>query len=101
MKKIILTASIIMNMVLAGVVVSNSPTAKAEEKVTVEKTWYQEDGDMIIDLNDGSWICYNPEKEVYAFQPVNMGDWDYEFESADHLEKAVQTYMNIANGLGW
>ena len=96
MKKLVLAISLTINALLIGGIVNSAP-----QKVEVEKTWHQEDGGMIVDLNDGSWICYNPEKEVYAFQPVNMGDWDYEFESADHLEKAVQTYVNIANGLGW
>lgn len=101
MKKILVTLSITMNILSMGVAISHSNMVEAKEKIEIEKTWYKENGDMIIELNDGSWACYNPEKEKYHFQPVNMGDWDYEFDNKKHLEQAVQTYINIANGLGW
>lgn len=103
MKKIILTLSIVLNIMLIGVI-ANAPETltataetKAPAKITIADTWYQEDGDMIVDLTDGSWIAYNPEKGQYVFQPVDMGDWDYVFTNQKDLTNAVSMYIELAN----
>ena len=102
MKKIILSLSISLNIILAAAIILNvaSPTVEAKTNVVkVSKSWYQNDGDLIVDLNDGSWIAYNPSKDLYTFQPVNMGDWDYNFDNKEDLEKAVSTYIEVTNNL--
>lgn len=68
------------------------------EKITIERTITQsEDGDILTELSDGSFIIINEEKNIYEFQPVDLGDWSYELSSKTELDKIVQTYISIKN----
>ena len=79
------------------------------EKVKVVDTYYQEgtdqkygdfyleDGDTLTLLSDGSWSICNKKSNLYIFQPVDLGDWDYELDNAEQLEKIVKTYISIKN----
>lgn len=83
-----------------------------KEKVKVEFMWYQqgdiqelegyylEDGDTLIELSDGSWAICNYKKNLYVFQPVDLGDWDYEVETAKQLQNIMKTYVSMKNN-GW
>lgn len=47
----------------------------------------------VYEFTDGSWfICDNTENE-YVFQPVELGDWDYELENQEQLGKIMATYF--------
>lgn len=49
--------------------------------------------DKVYEFTDGSWfICDNTENE-YIFQPVELGDWDYELENQEQLGKIMATYF--------
>ncbi len=49
--------------------------------------------DKVYEFTDGSWfICDNTENE-YVFQPVELGDWDYELENQEQLGKIMATYF--------
>lgn len=49
--------------------------------------------DKVYKFTDGSWfICDNTENE-YVFQPVELGDWDYEVENREELSKIMATYF--------
>lgn len=49
--------------------------------------------DKVYEFIDGSWfICNNAENE-YVFQPVELGDWDYEVKNKEELSKIMATYF--------
>ena len=49
--------------------------------------------DKVYEFTDGSWfICDNAENE-YVFQPVELGDWDYEVKNREELSKVMATYF--------
>lgn len=49
--------------------------------------------DKVYEFTDGSWfICNNAENE-YVFQPVELGDWDYEVKNKEELSKIMATYF--------
>ena len=49
--------------------------------------------DKVYEFTDGSWfICDNAENE-YIFQPIELGDWDYELENQEQLGKIMATYF--------
>lgn len=49
--------------------------------------------DKVYEFTDGSWfICNNAENE-YVFQPVELGDWDYELDNQEQLGKIMATYF--------
>ena len=49
--------------------------------------------DKVYEFTDGSWfICDSAENE-YVFQPVELGDWDYELDNQEELGKIMATYF--------
>lgn len=56
---------------------------------------YIDQGEQYIELSDGSWIIYGNGN--YIFQPVDLGDWDYQVENEEQLENLVKTYISIKN----
>lgn len=54
-----------------------------------------ENDKTIIELTDKSFAII--ENEEYHFQPVDMGDWDYEFNNKFELDKAMKTYIENCN----
>lgn len=83
-----------------------------ENKIEVTMTWYQEgnvqeldgyyleDGDMLVELSNGSWAISNHKNNYYVFQAVELGDWDYQVESPKQLENIIKTYLSMKNN-GW
>lgn len=67
------------------------------EQPLPEDNIYLEEGDVMIELTDGSFAIYNEEKQTYMFQPVELGDWDVPVETAQQLENCLKTYMSIKN----
>lgn len=109
--------NLVKGLILAGVFVAGMFAGSkfikpVEKEVGIEYVWYQkgdiqeldgyylEDGDTVVELTDGSWALYNPEKNLYIFQPVDLGDWDYEVENAEKLENIIKTYLSMKNN-GW
>ena len=43
------------------------------------------------EFQDGSWFVYNDSE--YIFQPVELGDWDYELENKEQLRDVMATYF--------
>lgn len=66
-------------------------------KGDITEDFHKEDGDTVIELTDGSWYLFNPTKGEYIFQPVAMGDWDYQVDSMEELKKVVQNYIEVSN----
>lgn len=44
-------------------------------------------------FSDDSWFLLDREKGKYVFQPVELGDWDYEVENETQLKKIIATYF--------
>lgn len=44
-------------------------------------------------FSDDSWFLLDREKGEYIFQPVELGDWDYEVENEIQLKKIIATYF--------
>lgn len=85
---------------LIGYVVGLNETQYIKvEKTLTESTddIYIENGDKYIELTNGSWIIINEQNKTYEFQPIELGDWSYEVNSLDELQKIVETYINIHN----
>lgn len=43
------------------------------------------------EFQDGSWFVYNDNE--YVFQPVELGDWNYELENKEQLRNIIATYF--------
>ena len=72
------------------------------EKITsieIVNTETHDDGDVIIELNDGSSLMYNENTNEYYFWASNMGDWELQVRNAQELKNVVATYMEITHGL--
>lgn len=91
------------------VAVVEEKEVETQEKVVVEFVWYQEgnvqeldgyylqDGDMLVELTDGSWAISNLKENTYVFQPVALGDWDYTVDNTQQLENLIKTYLSMKN----
>lgn len=44
-------------------------------------------------LKDNSWFILDRENQEYIFQPVELGDWDYELNTEKELKKILATYF--------
>lgn len=58
--------------------------------------FYIEPGEIATEYSDGSYTIVNEEKSTYMFQPATLGDWEYNFDNLDQLNKCVDTYISIA-----
>ena len=52
-----------------------------------------EEGETGLILSNGSWASINELKGYYVFQPVELGDWSYEFDNLKDLKKCINTYI--------
>lgn len=102
--KIILTGAtlILIGMILGGFIVTNRIQKHNEVKLNrtitqSEEGIHLEEGDVMIELTDGSFAIYNEEKQTYMFQPVELGDWDVPVETMKQLENCIKTYISIKN----
>lgn len=72
------------------------------EKITsieIVNTETHDNGDVIIELNDGSSLMYNENTNEYYFWASNMGDWKLQVRNVQELKNVVATYMEITHGL--
>lgn len=93
---------ILILIIVLGLGVSIGVSANKLERVHVARVEYKsqddvylEKGEKYIELSDGSYYIYGNGN--YIFQPVDLGDWDYELETYDDLMKVVNTYLSIKN----
>ncbi len=47
----------------------------------------------IYTFSDDSWFLLDRENDKYVFQPIELGDWDYEVENETQLKKIIATYF--------
>ena len=60
-----------------------------EDKFEITKTEYNK----VYELTDKSWFLIDRENNKYIFQPVELGDWDYELNSEEELRNIIATYF--------
>lgn len=60
-----------------------------EDKFEIIKTEYNK----VYELTDKSWFLIDRENNKYIFQPVELGDWDYELNSEEELKNIIATYF--------
>lgn len=60
-----------------------------EDKFEITKTEYNK----VYELTDKSWLLIDRENNKYIFQPVELGDWDYELNSEEELKNIIATYF--------
>ena len=60
-----------------------------EYKFKITKTEYNK----VYELTDKSWFLIDRENNKYIFQPVELGDWDYELNSEKELKNIIATYF--------
>ena len=85
-----------------GVMLGANLNKKESEKVHItrveiesQEDVYLEKGEKYIELSDGSYYIYG--NGTYVFQPVDLGDWDYEVETYEQLMNLVNTYLSMKN----
>lgn len=103
MKKLVKVLGLIGVLVLGIVIGANTNKNEVKnEKVYISRVEiesqddvYLEKGEKYIELSDGSFYIYGNGN--YIFQPVELGDWDYELETYDDLMRVVSTYLLMKN----
>lgn len=58
-------------------------------KLLIQETEYKN----VYELKDKSWFLIDRENNEYVFQPVELGDWDYEVNSETELKNIIATYF--------
>lgn len=58
-------------------------------KFLIQETEYKN----VYELKDKSWFLIDEENNKYIFQPVELGDWDYELNSEEELRNIIATYF--------
>mgnify|MGYP006918879936 CR=1 FL=1 len=63
-------------------------------ELLIQETEYKN----VYELKDKSWFLIDRENNKYIFQPIELGDWDYELNSEEELKNIIATYfMNKYN----
>lgn len=62
---------------------------KSKNVFEIKETEYNK----VYELQDNSWFIIDRENDKFIFQPIELGDWDYELKSEDELEKILATYF--------
>lgn len=101
MKKLVKALGLIGVLAL-GIVIGANLNKNEVEKVHItrveiesQEDVYLEKGEKYIELSDGSFYIYGNGN--YMFQPVDLGDWDYEVETYEQLMNLVNTYLSMKN----
>ena len=68
-----------------GIISDNSN----KNKFSIRETEYKN----VYELEDKSWFLIDKENNKYIFQPVELGDWDYELNSEEELRNIIATYF--------
>lgn len=64
-------------------------TSNNKNEFIIQKTEYKN----VYELEDKSWFLIDKENNKYIFQPVELGDWDYELNSEEELRNIIATYF--------
>lgn len=106
LKGIVITGLLILSFV-SGYKANSIQLEKnnnASARVEVEKIYYQssddfylEPGEIGVTFTNGSWLLVNDSTMEYIFQPIELGDWDYQANTLDELKKVVSTYLDMKN----
>lgn len=73
-----------------------TPQLKRGQAILETNSYYQEDGDLVVEYNDGSWSVINEDTNKYIFGPANMGDWDLQLKNKEEFRNVVDTYKELA-----
>lgn len=95
MKKILLGA-LLLTTVFTGGVFMGKQMDKEDGKVAISNIT-KENNKVITDFTDGSWSVVNEKEGTFVFQPVDMGDWDYNCKDINQLNDVIGTYLNMKN----
>lgn len=57
-----------------------------------DKYIYLDTGEKCVLFNDDSYALYNPDTNLYIFQPANLIDWDYTVNDMQQLENIIKSY---------
>lgn len=81
-----------------GGAISGMEYGEKHPKSEVKIESIENKGDRVITTyTDDSFTCVNLRNNTYSFQPVEMGDWDYETDNINDFNKMLSTYLSIKN----
>lgn len=83
---------IIIFIILYSIILIISSTlcnSNNKNEFIIQKTEYKN----VYELEDKSWFLIDKENNKYIFQPVELGDWDYELNSEEELRDIIATYF--------
>lgn len=81
----IMFVTLFLIMFAIGIISKNSN----KNKFLIQETEYKN----VYELEDKSWFLIDKENNKYIFQPVELGDWDYELNSEEELKNIIATYF--------
>lgn len=81
----IMFVTLFLIMFAIGIISKNSN----KNKFLIQETEYKN----VYELEDKSWFLIDKENNKYIFQPVELGDWDYELNSEEELRNIIATYF--------
>lgn len=81
----IMFVTLFLIMFAIGIISKNSN----KNKFLIQETEYKN----VYELEDKSWFLIDKENNKYIFQPVELGDWDYELNSEEELRDIIATYF--------
>lgn len=82
---LIMFVTLFLIMFAIGIISKNSN----KNKFLIQETEYKN----VYELEDKSWFLIDKENNKYIFQPVELGDWDYELNSEEELRDIIATYF--------
>lgn len=82
---LIIFVTLFLIMFAIGIIFNNSN----KNKFLIQETEYKN----VYELEDKSWFLIDKENNKYIFQPVELGDWDYELNSEEELRNIIATYF--------
>lgn len=79
---------------------------KEDNKLTIENVIKESTDNFVVDngeigfeLSDESWGVINEKEKRYIFQPVEMEDWNYEFDNLKDFKNCLYTYLKNNNSI--
>lgn len=73
------------------VIEDNEPQKKLEIINTINKP----NGDIIQEFSNGSYSLINEKENIYIFQAIEFGDYEYNLSSKEDLNNFITTYKSI------
>lgn len=82
-------AFIIISLVICLIIYLGIIKNNKDDCIEITKSEYKN----VFYLKDNSWFILDRENQEYIFQPVELGDWDYELNTEKELKKILATYF--------